>query len=208
MHAKVFCAIPTRGLIYAKTISGVLENLQSCTQAIDTPYIANGLPMPECFNTPVREFLRSDATHIWFVEEDNEAPPGVLDALLEQKQDIVTLDYNVGKGVSHIHEDQGGQILWCGLGCTLIHRSVFEKISEPWFEVNQTVDFNTGEIREIPGDTVGKKYGGHDVLFFYIKVKSHNIPIGRLLGWKGQHFRATEIQKRELNNGMYTITSL
>lgn len=201
---NVKAVLPTRGLIYAKTIRGILNNIDARDLII-----IDSLPIPDCFNTGVRAALDAGAEYIWMVEEDNELPSGVLEKLVSLDADIATLDYPVGKGVSHIYE-RDGEILWCGIGCTLIKRGVFEAIQEPWFEVTKHLNFKDEgfEIVEVPQAVVGKRWGGHDSYFFYCKTRPLGFKIKKIEGMVGQHFRTKEIPKRELNNGHYTIYSL
>jgi hypothetical protein len=198
--SKVACVLPTRGLIYAKTIKGMLENVVQNNAAL---VIVEGKPMPDCFNDGVEEALSLGASHIWFLEEDNEAPSGVLKAMLDANKPIVTIDYPVAKERSVIHKDKDGKVLWCGLGCTLIRREVFDNIPKPWFEVNKLFNQN-GDVIDIPQEKVAKSWGGHDVLFFNTKIKD-DITV---LPIRGEHYRALELPKREMNSGCYTIKSL
>lgn len=204
---KVRAVLPTRGLIYARTIAGLLSNKETYFDPSET-VIVSEKPMPDCFNDGVAEaLLDEEVTHIWMIEEDNELPEGVLRALITQDKPIVTVDYPVAKGVSHIHRGDKGEILWCGVGNTLIRREVFEKIMYPWFEVDKLMDFKTGGFSQLPDHKVSESFGGHDVLFF-TKARNNGFPLSSLAGWKGQHFRASEIEKKETNNGYYTISSL
>lgn len=196
--SKVSCVLPTRGLIYAETIRGILNNGQR-------PIIISGLPIPECFNTAVTTALHDEPDYVWFVEEDNEIPGGVLQAMLEKDKDIITMDYPVAKGVSHIHK-KDNEVLWCGIGCTLINSRVFRDIDYPWFEADILYNQNGDEIK-LSKEKIEKSWGGHDVRFFK-KVREKGYKIDVLEGWRGQHFRALEIPKRENNKGYYTIISL
>lgn len=205
--SRVFCATPTRGLIYAETVKGIKDNLDPTE---DDWLILSGLSMPDCFNTAVREFLKTSHHYLWFVEEDNEAPPGCLNQMLSealQGHKIVTVDYSVGKGVSHIHKDKNGNPLWCGIGNTLIDREVLENLSDPWFRVDLQMNLDTSEFIKIPENAVKRGFGGHDVYFFTMaRQQGYNIRV--LPGIVGKHFRATQIDKRETNNGCYTIESI
>lgn len=202
---KIITVLPTRGLVYAKTMQGFIDNAQDCDAGITMPI---GFPLPEGHNQGVKEALFLGATHIWFLEEDNEAPRGVLRKMFEMNEDIVVLDYNVGGGVSHIKRDEKGEVMWAGVGCALIKVEVFEKIAYPWFECNHVYNEKGEEIGTIPVENLGKKYGGHDVHFFHKKCKEAGFKVTVLPEIKGDHYRAAEIEKRELNNGAYTITSL
>lgn len=200
MHIEA--VLPTRGLVYANTVIGLLENLPS-----DQITIVTGKKMPDCFNEGVEKAIDKGADYIWMVEEDNGLPRGVLDLLVEANGDIVTADYNVGKQ-SHINRD-GEDVLWCGLGNTLIKREVFEYIKKPWFETDKHLNYSDKgyKIVNVPKDQVDKKWGGHDALFFYTKTRPLGYKI-KVIEGKYDHYRCKEVPKRELNNGYYSISSL
>lgn len=195
------CVLPTRGLIFARTISGILDNIE-----VENLGIVSEEPMPDCFNHGVAWALENGAEYVWMVEEDNELPTGVLEAMVKLKKDIVTMDYPVAKGASHIKRDKDGTPLYCGVGCTLIHRRVFQAVGAPWFETHILYDQN-GNEQLVPGERLPRSWGGHDVRFFK-KAREKGFEITVLEGFKGEHYRALEIPKRELNHGFYTVQSL
>jgi hypothetical protein len=200
MHIEA--VLPTRGLIYANTVVGLLDNISG-----DNITIITGKPMPDCFNEGIKTALSKGADYIWMVEEDNGLPRGILGKLVDKKAYIATADYNVGKQ-SHINR-QGDDILWCGVGNTLIKREVFEKIPEPWFEVDKHLNITDQgyELVDIPTDTVGQKWGGHDAIFFYTKARPLGYKI-EVIDGHYDHYRCEQVPKRELNNGQYNIYSL
>lgn len=207
LESKMIKAVlPTRGLVYAETMRGLLTNING-----EDIIFVIGEQMPDCFNLGIRKALDQGADYIWMVEEDNEIPEGTLSLMLSEMgrgSKIVTLDYPCAGG-SHIYYIDDEPV-WCGIGCTLIHRSVFEAIQEPWFETkrNMVVRDDGFEIVDIPDEVVDNKWGGHDSLFFYHKARPLGFKIKVLEGRSGKHFRCKEIPKLEKNNGKYTIYSL
>lgn len=100
----------------------------------------------------VRMALHRDATHFFFLDDDVIAPDDVIPSLLAANLPIVCGLYMAKKtketrglsawmkvsekGFTDIKLEQAGrhvQVDVTGLGCVLIHRSVFEKVPEPWF---------------------------------------------------------------------------
>lgn len=96
--------------------------------------------------------LETDATHFFFLDDDVVPPLEVIPALLAANQPIVCGLYMAKKskdtrglaawmrvnnqGYASIDLKQGAryaQVDVTGLGCAMIHRSIFEKLSKPWF---------------------------------------------------------------------------
>ena len=126
-------------------------------------------------NECVREFLESDATHLFLTEQDMLLPKHAIPALLELRKPVASGLYFLRKGrgqpclyaktvtlpsnpyphapVTLFPLDRPfGQLGLCpGLGCVLIERRVFEAVPEPWFDLAEG------------------KYGSD--MYFYTKVK-------------------------------------
>ena len=99
----------------------------------------------------VRLALQHDATHFFFLDDDVIAPNDVIPSLLATNLPIVCGLYLTkkskdlrglsawmkrGEGYVAIAPQQNGRYATVdvtALGCVLIHRSVFERVPEPWF---------------------------------------------------------------------------
>jgi hypothetical protein len=196
MPYDVVALLPTRGLVFGKT----LETLFDTNFAVK-PIVVSGLPIPEAQNEMVRRGMKTGCPWFLMLEEDMVIPPGALEKMVDMDKDVVCVDYPVISGWSTIKK-VNGEILHCGLGCTLIKRKVFEVLPEPWFRIDQSIDAKTGEVLDIP-----MKYGGHDILFG-LALKEHGFKIYQLEGFECGHLRCPDLNRRESNNGIYNIVSL
>ncbi len=194
--AEVAVLLPTRGLVFGKTLESLFD-----TDIALKLILVSGLPIPEAQNEMVRRALETDCPWFLFLEEDMVIPPGALKKMIEMDADVVCIDYPVINGWSTIKREHG-QIVHCGLGCTLIKREVFKVLEEPWFRTDQSVDARTGELLDVP-----MKYGGHDILFG-ISLLEHGFAIHQLEGFECGHLRCADLNRRESNNGTFNIYCL
>jgi cellulose synthase/poly-beta-1,6-N-acetylglucosamine synthase-like glycosyltransferase len=108
-------------------------------------------PVDNARNEIVRTFLKSDCTHLLFIDSDTMPPPDAIEKLLKVNQPIVSgltpiieLDEKtrdpwrkwncVGYDGNHVKPHTGIlPIKGAGSSCILIRREVFEKIPDPWY---------------------------------------------------------------------------
>lgn len=185
---KIAVCIASRGLVHSRTIESVLKNVQDNWKL----FFTHDQPIPDAQNSLVKKALEWGADYLWFVEEDMLTPERTLKEMLKEDKEVIALDYPVGEKRYSCIARKNGEILWCGLGCTLIKREVFEKIGEPYFEADKTVRITSHDPFEYEIDeNTPYKYGGHDILFG-IKIREKGVEISQLEGTAGHIKPVTE----------------
>lgn len=205
--------IPSRGLVHSRTVESILRNVQSFIKS--AVYGVNWFivfshdkPIPDSHNYVVQEALSQHAAYIWMVEEDNVIPDGYLGRMVEEMDkgvyEVIAVDYPVGEKRYSTIKKENGKILWCGFGCTLIKRAVFERLSYPWFETGRSLRIYPDGKRELVN--VSNKYGGHDILFG-LKLQEIGGTIGQLEG-QVDHLRLVEEGRKGYNDGFHHIEEM
>lgn len=192
--------IPTRGLIYSRTLTSLIKSNINLNKDL---IIVEGLPIPDSHNKGVEIALQDYDPYILFIEEDMVLPEGALDKMIKMDKPVVCIDYPVGNGYSTIAK-KNGEILWCGLGCTLIRRNIFDAIEKPWFDISYSwriVSDNPFKIEKVENLN---KYGGHDINFF-IKVRKAGYKIYQLPGFEAEHLECLALKKGDYNQGVFEI---
>lgn len=156
---KVLIGLPTMGSVHVMLM--VLINSWVAEAAMEgvydlSVYPTMGVsPVDNARNHIVEEFLKTDCTHLLFIDSDTIPPKNALKKLLAAKKDIVSAltpiiehdenrvndskgfyrKYNVvGFNDKHVNEHIG--LVPCkgaGSSCILIAREVFEKLERPWY---------------------------------------------------------------------------
>lgn len=206
---KVAVILPSRGLMFSRTAEEVLHNVRYREKGfLAIPYklfFAHRLPIPQCFESPTLQALADEEiTHLWYVEDDMILPPDILRRMLDADKLVVTADYPVTKEGKGAVFAVSKQVLWCGTGCTLVKREVFDQLSTPYFRSDiRWTPYNYGKTIKLEGSMFGKDgYGLHDVTFG-IKLLKAGIPI-HVLGKVGQRKLVT-LGKTGSNDGAHKV---
>ena len=196
----IACILPTRGLAYTK----VLESIERERRGYDLKiYYSYDKPIPDGHNELCKQALEDGADYLWMVEEDTVPTEGCLKKMLDAKVDIICVDYGINSW-SCVTRDVYSNILWCGLGCTLVRRGVFEKLEYPYFRVDQVYRLNDHVWVQLPEEYLKKKnYGSLDIWFFH-----HARKVGykiNQLGGECEHLLLESLGERGKNHGLHTI---
>lgn len=190
--------VPTRGLVYTE----VSERIEEMRRGYwDTKvYYSYGLPIPDSHNSLVLRAMNEEASHFLFIEEDVVLPSGAFKKLLYTTEDISFIDYPVN-GYSCSAKNKAGQILWAGLGATMIKRHVFEKLERPWFRSDISLrlnDWTWVKNKESQG------YGQQDIWFF-MKAREAGFSIRQIPG-ECRHLELMGLGARGQNKGFHCIS--
>lgn len=200
---KIGVILPSRGLIFSRTADEILEALNNAPHKI---FFSHRRPIPECFNEPLEKALKDkDITHIWFVEDDMVLPPNILSKLLEVDKAVVTADYPVNqKGRGSVFSIKG-QTIYCGTGCLLVKREVFDEIKKPVFRTNVRWNMkNFGDFLKMTSHySTEKGYGLHDITFC-MALYERSIPI-HVIKEKLSQRKLVSLGKAGSNNGAHNI---
>jgi len=187
----------TRGMIFSDAQSALEKNLWGYRYRI---FRSSTLPIPECQNILVDQALAWEPSYLLFVEEDVVMPELALAQMMREDQPIVCIDYSVAGYGCVCTEKKTQEVLWCGLGCTLIKREVFLALEKPYFRTDIALRLNDWSWQSTNPDKV---YGGQDIYFFCMaRDKGYTIAV---LPGECRHLRLRELGKREINNGLHQI---
>ena len=206
---KICVCIPTRGVIFARTILSSILNPELPKDSIII--IVEGLPIPDAHNECIRRALATDCTHILFVEEDVEIPTHGIQTMIHagsRGHRYVAIDYLVRKNITTV-QYADGKPWYTGFGCTLFDRKLFEKeFTDPWL----TDQYDVMIIKERPLQYKIQKrsqkdkdtYGKYDV-YFGTMCKEKGIAISVIPDMICQHLRVSQWERKEVNEGTFDI---
>lgn len=163
---KIMIGLPTMGSLHTLLVLNILkwmsEGFYNGKYELCVYPTMSVQPVDNARNQIVEEFLKTDCTHLFFIDADTIPPPSALSKLLAADKDIVSaltpiieLDENrkndssgyykkfnvVNMADRHV-EPYIGIIPVKGAGgsCILIKRHVFEKLEAPWYRFQYTDD--------------------------------------------------------------------
>jgi GT2 family glycosyltransferase len=152
--SSTFITIPTvSGWVHSK----VVESVVSQANGHQVSFVVGVKPVALARRKQVEQFLKSNCTHIWFVDDDTIPPPDALKKLLDLEADIATAvtplflnnqivsnlfptsDATERLAMDQVRATKAGStmnVAGVGLSCMLVHRRVFEgdaAVKPPFF---------------------------------------------------------------------------
>lgn len=199
---RISVVLPTRGIVFTEVLER-LEELRHSTirhgEAIDMHvFYSKDLGIPDAQNTLIDKALAVDPEYVLFIEEDTIPIDDAFRLMVNAESDIAFIDYGVA-GWSCSARSNTGEILWCGLGCTLVSRRVFEGLQKPYFRTDKTLRLNDWQWID-----KGAKYGGQDI-WFCSKAREAGFKITQVTG-ECKHMKIDALATPEVNNGRHVIS--
>jgi hypothetical protein len=209
---KLGIVMASRGTMFSKTMESVFNNIKNFPEELDyNLYMAHGRPIPDCFNEPLDKALSEGCDYIWFVEEDMLLPPDTLHRLWATTESVVTVDYADRRtGIPLILRDVTNRVVFSGMGCMLVKREVFEKMSPPYLKCMEVwkITEDNGDVRWEPQPNIKSSGYGKQDIYFCWAVRNVGYEIAELkdanIGHMSLMSKAEDIQ----NNGGDTIKTV
>lgn len=201
---KIAVILPSRGLMFSQTAEEILKNLKNIPHKI---YFSHRRPIPQCFEEPTAKALEDEEiTHLWFIEDDMIVTPETLVELLSMDKAVVTADYPINRDKRGSVFEVGGQVIFCGTGCMLVKREVFDELNKPYFRTDMRWNIkNYGDYLKMTRNRSAKieGYGLHDINFC-MNLYEKNIPIHKIDTVLGQR-KLVALGKHGSNDGAHII---
>lgn len=205
--SKLGVVLPSRGLMFSKTLEDILGELRGFDYKI---FWSHERSLPECFNIPTEEALADpEVFAVLIVEDDMIIPKGILKEMFAKHYPVVALDYPfLDNGDATTLHDPQGFAYWTGTGFMLIARQILENIPKPIWQTGRTFDpfIDTDTIHFWPRKLDKVYYGLHD-LNFGLVLYSAGVPIMVMDRTAGQH-KLKKLGEPATNQGAHDIYDL
>lgn len=204
---KLAIVIPSRGLMFSKTLEDVLRELKGFEYKL---FWSHGKSLPTCFNDPTEQILNDpDIFAVLYCEDDMILPKGILKKMFDQHYPVVALDYPFkNDGDSTMLHDPAGNAIYSGTGFILIAKSILQALPKPIFRTDTAWDtMIKGDALVFWPRTLTKvAYGLHDVNLG-ITLFANDIPIKPMEQTAGQH-KLVKLGAQNTNSGKHLIKDL
>lgn len=172
---KLAVILPSRGLVFSKTVEELLSELKDIDHQI---FWSHGRPIPDCFEIPTREALKGNFTHLLVVEEDMILPKGCISKMLEMEMPAVAYDYPVsGDKYGTVLYDEPNSGFFSGTGLLLVEMNIVRRMVFPIWRSD--IAWNMKEKNGYIEFTIEKRIGdyGQQDIAFGLRLYANQIPL-------------------------------
>lgn len=193
---KIGVVLPTRGLVFTEVIQSIQKELARFTYEI---FMSHNLPIPDGHNLLTKQALEAGCDYVLFIEEDVVLPHDAVWKMID-KGNIVAIDYGVNEWSCITKRND--EILWCGLGCTLVKKEVFDKLEYPYFRSDKSLLLN--DWPKITWKDAGNQaYGGQDI-WFCMQAREKGFKITQADG-EARHLKLESLGQVGINSGAHSV---
>lgn len=163
---KLGILIPSRGQVFTRVMNRLVKEYYPMPHRF---YFTDRIATPEAFNILVDKALRHNCNYLLFIEEDTVPPKNFIQSMLDVLNtnslcSAVAIEYPLLGGWSSIvHLKDTGDILYCGMGCTLMRADTFKSLTKPYFRSDLAFYLNENLWKRVNAQ---QQYGLYDVLLF------------------------------------------
>lgn len=204
---KLAVVIPSRGLMFSKTLEELLQELKGFDYKL---FWAHGKSLPQCFNDPTEEALKDpEVFAVLYVEDDMIIPKGILKRMFDRNYPVVALDYPFkNNGDSTMLHDPAGNAIYSGTGFLLIAKALLQALPKPIFRTDLAWDtmIKGSTLVFWPRKLNKVAYGLHDVNLG-ITLFANDVPIMPLHKTAGQR-KLIKLGDQNTNKGMHQIKEI
>lgn len=202
MRLAVIC--PQRGITYTEVVASMFRELNPVLYE-PRVFMSHNIPVPRAFNELVKASLEYHPDWILFWEEDVVPPDGSLKEIfsyaISHPAGAYFLEYPLPGGWSSCVEHEiTHELLYGGLGFTLVKASVFKEIPFPWFRADKAFRLNDNAWIDVPPE---KQYGLYDINFF-CQMRKRGHMIERVAGIC-RHLKLEKLGTPQVNNGIHVV---
>ena len=211
---KLAICIPTRGIITSRTVQAVqammrfAEQYRPDLEILPEWYISHDRPIPHGHTYVVESALEDGADLVLLIEEDVIPPPHALEAMIKlliKGADWAFVDYPLNvvarSGPNCYWRNEYGEVVYTGMGCTLITRQVWETVDRPWFRTDKAAKIKRGVLAFADQDVA---YGGFDIYFGY-KAFLHGFRLEVVPGMMCRHIKLAALGTPNSNDGLHVM---
>ena len=197
---KIGIILPTRGLVFTQVEEAIEEERKNYEITV---YRSHNLPIPSGHNYLTEKALGDGNDFFLFIEEDTVPIARAIEKLLAVQADIACIDYGVS-GYGCVTKNKEDEILWCGMGLTLVKREVFEVLDKPYFRTDKALKLPDMTWIDLPKEYVeNRNYGGLDI-WFCMKAREKGFRIVQVEG-EADHLQLIQLGEKGKNYGLHDI---
>lgn len=186
MGNKIFIGIPNYGGVKALTFGTIVQAIGSIGCNIQLSLYPDCALIAFARSELLGRFLRSDCSHMLFIDCDISFDPSLINRMLGTNKDVITAVYSsrhppydvkINKSESSkiikVNRERLIEIHSTGLGCTLISRRAVEETCKFFPELEYFSDGGSKSyalfleaVRPAPPDNI-PKFMGEDIMFYW-----------------------------------------